>query len=169
KSNPRAEIAGYVNDYATYFPDTMRASLTQSVIDHLLQQPDQMEMHDLLCYIRLYETQSLPESTKATLLDKLRRVVDKTVERDPDQWKNYGLPPLAVVSSPESGFADLFKDEIALNLDAIIDSQNPDGAWGPSWPWGGQWPDAWARARHDWTSHITLNSLRSLRASGRIA
>jgi len=169
KSNPRAEIAGYVNDYAQHFPDTMRISLTQSVIDHLLQQPDEMEMHDLLCYIRFYETQALPDNTKATLLEKLKRIVNKTAERDPAQWANYGLPPLAVIDSPESPFAAMFRDAIPPNLDFIIDSQSQDGTWGPNWSWGDQWPEAWERARRDWTGFITLHNLRKLHTFGRIA
>jgi hypothetical protein len=168
KSNPRAEIAGYVNDYARHFPDAMRTSLSQSVIDHLLQHPDKMEMHDLLCYIRFYETEALPDSTKATVLDKLKRIVEHTVERDPAQWANYGLPPLSVIDSPESPFADLFRDVIPLNLDFIIDSQSEDGTWRPNWSWGDQWPDAWEEARRDWTGYITLHNLRKLRTFGRI-
>ncbi len=167
-SNPRAEIAGYLHDYAAHFPDEMRETVTQSVVGYLLSQPDKMEMHDLLCYIRLWETPILPEDSKAQILEKLKRIVDNTVECNPEAWKGYGLPPLAVISSPESPFADSFADAIQQNLDFLIESQDEAGAWGPNWSWGDQWPDAWEQARRDWTGQITLDNLRKLRAFGRI-
>jgi hypothetical protein len=168
KSNPCAEIAGYLNEYAQNFPQTMRENVTQSVTNHLLNHPDHMEMHDLLCYIRLSESPNLPEDTRSKLLGKLKRIVDNTVERNPEAWKNYGLPPLAVIASPDSPFADSFRNEIQRNLDFIIESQSEDGTWGPNWSWGDQWPEAWAQAKRDWTGHITLDSLQKLKAFGRI-
>jgi hypothetical protein len=164
--NPRAEIAGYVNDYAQLFPDDMRRSVTESVVAYLNSQPDKMEMHDLLCYTRLWESPRLPADTKTAVLDKLRRIVEQTVERDPAQWRNYGLPPLAVITSPESPFADIFAEAIPHNLDFIVESQREDGAWRPNWSWGDQWPDAWAQAEREWAGVLTLDHLRKLRAFG---
>jgi hypothetical protein len=168
-SNPRAEIAGYLHQYREHFPDDMRKQVTQSVVDYLLQQPDEMEMHDLLCYIRLSETPSLPEQFRAPLLDKLKRIVNNTVARSPEQWKAYGLPPLAVISSPDSPFADAFQNEIPQNLDFIIASQGENGAWEPNWSWGDLWPDAWEQARRDWAGCLTLDNLGKLRAFNRLA
>jgi hypothetical protein len=164
-SNPRAEIAGYVCEYAEHFPDTMRESVTQSVVTHLLGQPDQMEMHDLLCSIRLSETPNLSEGLKGKMLEKLKRIVNNTVERNPKEWNNYGLQPLAVIASPESCFADDFREEIQHNLDFVIENQREDGTWQPNWSWGG---DDWEQAKRDWTGMLTLDNLRKLSAFGRI-
>lgn len=166
--NPRAEIAGYLHDYAEHFPESMRKSVTRSVVDYLFSQPDCMEMHDLLCYLRLWETPRLPQDIKTTLLEKLARVVDSTVERDPEQWQRYGLPPLAVISTPESPFAERFEEAIQHHLDFLIEGQCEDGTWPPNWSWGGQWPEAWEQAKRGWTGVLTLNNLRRLRAFGRI-
>jgi hypothetical protein len=111
----------------------------------------------------------MPENTKVALLGKLKRILDNTVERDPEQWKNYGLPPLAVIASPQSPFADGFTEVISQNLDFIIGSQGEDGTWEPNWSWGDQWQEAWEQAKRDWTGWITLENLRKLRAFGRIA
>jgi hypothetical protein len=167
-SNPRAEISGYLHDYPQHFPKEMREVVTESVVNYLLSQPDQMEMHDLLCYIRLWETQNPPEITKTMVLEKLSRIVDNAVERNPEEWKNYGLPPLAVIATPESPFAGAFADEIPRNLDFIIESQSEGGTWGPNWSWGDQWADVWEQAKRDWTGYLTLENLRKLRAFGRI-
>lgn len=164
--NPRVGLAGYANDYPEHFP--MREALTQAVFDYLFQQPDQMEMHDLLSYIQFWETKTLPDEKRARVLDKLLRVVENTVERDATQWKNYVLSPLFVVSSPESPFAALFPVEIEQNLDYLIDCRNESGVWEPNWSWGGLWPEVWALARREWTGVQTLSSLRKLKAFGRI-
>ena len=166
-SNPRAEIVGYLYEYAAHFPDAMRQALTDSVVDHLLAQGDQIEMHDLLCYVRFYETEALPQSIKARIGDKLTALVDHTVARDPAAWREYGLPPLTLVNSPESPFAPLFRDQLPANLDFMIEQQGDDGAWSPNWSWGGMYPEAWLQAERDWRSVITLNNLLILHAFGR--
>lgn len=165
-SNPRAEIAGYLNEYPQHFPAEMRETVTQSVVDFLFSQPDAMEMHDLLCYLRFYQTPALASDTR--LLDKLKRVVNATVERDPEQWRNYGLQPLAVITSPESPFAADFTDAIQHNLDFIIQNQGEDGGWGPNWSWGNQWEEAWEQAKREVSGVITLDNLLKLRSFGRI-
>jgi len=164
-ANPRAEIAGYLHDYAQHFPDDMRKTVTESVVAHLLREDNRMEMHDLMCYLRLWETPSLPADTKAALLAKLTDIVEQTVERDPAHWRSYGLPPLGVIASPESPFAGAFAEAIQHNLDFIIESQGEDGTWTPPWSWDGE---AWEQPRRDWTGVLTLDNLRKLRAFGRV-
>lgn len=166
--NPRAEILGYLYDYSEHFPADMRQTLTEGVVNHLLNEPDTMEMHDLLCCLRLAETKSLPEAVKTALMTKLIRVVQQAVQRDSAQWRGYGLPPLAVVNSPDSPFATLFANEIPQNLDFLLEQQGADGTWGPNWTWGGLWPEAWAQAEHDWRGVLTLGNVRVLKAFGRL-
>jgi hypothetical protein len=165
--NPRVEILGYVYDYAAHFPAVMREQLTGSVVTHLLSQPDEMEMHDLLCCLRLLETQSLSEAVREPLLEKLTAVVSHTVERNPDTWRGYGLPPLGVIKSPESLFAGLFTEVIPLNLDFLIEQQGADGTWGPAWSWGDVSPEAWAQAEREWRGTLTLGHLLVLKVFGR--
>ncbi len=167
-SNPRAEIAGYLNAYPQHFPDEMREKVTTSVVDYLTSQPDKMEMHDLMCYIRFLENADLEEAAKAILQEKLRRIVNSTVERNPETWKEYGLPPLTLIASPDSPFAADFADTIPQNLDFMIESQSEDGTWKPNWSWFGLWPEEWEQAKRDWTSRLTLDNLHRLRSFGRI-
>lgn len=167
-SNPRAEIAGYLNDYPQHFPETLREQVTQAVLGYLHEQPDTMEMHDLYCYLRLWQSESLPHDVRATLFSKLKRIVDNTVERNPAGWAAYGLQPLSVISGPESPFIDGLREAVDHNLDFLIETQGEDGGWQPNWSWGDQWPEAWAQAKRDWSGGITLGNLRTLRAFGRI-
>lgn len=168
-ANPRAELLGYCYDYADHMPQPMRDQLTTSVLAHIEQAPDDMDMHDLLCYARLLETRSLPDIVRAPLHEKLTRIVERTVERDPARWAEYGLQPLTIVASPESPFAPMLADAIEANLDYVIAQQQADGSWGPSWSWATFYPDAWPVAERDWKSVLTLGNLQRLRAWGRIA
>jgi hypothetical protein len=167
-ANPHAEIAGYLHEYAPHFPDSMRTPVTNSVIDHLMMHDGPMEMHDLLCYIRLWETKALPAALRAQMLGKLNQIVHATVERDPAKWAGYGLQPLAVAPAPQSPFADALREAIDHNLDFLMDQQQADGSWQPNWSWGDQWPEAWAVAARDWSGVLTVDNLRILHAYGRI-
>ncbi|MBK8027217.1 MAG: hypothetical protein IPK19_38960 [Chloroflexi bacterium] len=166
--NPRAEIAGYLLDYPDHFPDSMRLPVVDAVMHLLLEHPDTMEMHDLLCYLRLLKTPALPPEDRARMQRKLERILAGSVERDPARWREYGLPPLAVVSAPDSPFAAMFQDAIPANLDLILDSQSDHGGWLPSWTWGEDSSPAWEQAKREWSGVITLDSLRTLRAFGRL-
>ena len=166
--NPRAEILGYLHEYADHFPAAMRQQVTDAVVDHLVAYPDKMEMHDLLCAVRLYDTASLPETTKTRLFDKLKCAAEQAVARDPAQWAEYGLQPLGIISGPNSPFATLFRRELDANLDFMIDHLTDAGCWTPNWSWYGQWPDVWPQAEQDWRGVLTLNNLCTLRAFGRL-
>ena len=167
-ANPRAEIIGYLYEYAELVPGELLETLGPAALAHLEQLPDKMDMHDLLCYVRLAETKTLPEPMRERMMDKLRRAVGVTVERDPAAWKTYGLQPLAVVTTPDSPFAALYGRELEANLDALVESQQDDGSWGLTWTWGDMFPEAWQVAERDWRGVLTLTNLRTLRSFGRL-
>ena len=166
-ANPRAEIVGYLHDYPDLFPHDLRQSLTAAAIawiEDLSQRGEAIEMHDLLCYIRLAESAGLPGQSKARLVETLRPMVKAAVAPDPAAWQAYGLTPLAVVSSPDSPFAAGLADLIPLNIDFILRTQSPDGSWAPAWNWAFADEAAWAKAERDIKGILTLNNLRLLAA-----
>ena len=167
-ANPRAEILGYLYDYAGLVPKELLQQLTEVVLSHLQNLPEEMEMHDLLCNIRLLETTALPEEARATLLRRLTPVVDRTVAREPSSWEDYGLQPLTVVSSPDSPVAAMLEEAVDRNLDYAIEHQQADGAWWPNWSWGDTFPEAWPTAEREWKGVITVDTLRQLQAFGRL-
>ena len=125
-------------------------------------------MHELACYVFLAETKSLPESLRTPLVEKLRRAVAASVERNPAKWDTYCLPPLGLVRSPDSPFADLFPTELPANLDFEIQRQDPDGSWHPTWSWSSPDPAAWPKAQLTWQGVLTLNILKTLAAFRRL-
>ncbi len=166
--NPRAEIVGYLYDYADLVPSDFLARLSGAVVAHLETLPDDMERHDLACYMRLLETRTLPEQARTKMLPKLTRALDQVVARDPRKWREYYLKPLDVVTSPDAPFAGMFAEEIGPNLDFEIQSQREEGCWTPSWAWGDQYPEAWETAEREWQGVITLGTLKLLRDFDRL-
>jgi hypothetical protein len=166
--NPRAEILGYLYQYPEHFPEAMRQQVTDSVMAHFLATSDEIEMNDLHCYLRLYETPALPASIKNQLFGKLQRAIDRTVARDPQQWHSYVLQPLGAASRPDSPFAPMLSREIDANLNFVIDQQSAEGYWEPNWSWFDLYPEHWPTAQRDWRGFLTLNTLCQLKAFDRL-
>ncbi|MEA3337398.1 MAG: hypothetical protein U9R25_15980 [Chloroflexota bacterium] len=168
KSNPRAEILGYLYEYPGLSSADLRQELTEAVITHLEAPPEPLEVHDLLCYVRLVETKNLPEDIKIRLVDLLFPMIDEKVARTPEQWAGYCMRPLDVALSPNSPFLDVLADSLPRNLDYLIQSQGNDGAWSPTWSWGPNYPDVWPQAEREWKGVLTQRSLRELKLFDRL-
>jgi len=167
--NPRPEIIGYFYDYADLIPANSRDELIEAVVVYLESLPDLTDQHDSVsCYARLAETTTLPETIRARILDKLKRMVALSISRNPADWGGYVFKPLKLVHSPDSPFAALLADVVALNLDYEIERQGDDGAWGPNWSWSGNYPEVWEIARREWQGRLTLDMLLTLRAFDRL-
>ena len=168
-ANPRASVIAHLQQYVRLAPSPFTEGARQSVVEDLMRYSQRMEMHDLLSFVDLLETNGLPMEHYESILDKLRRALPHSVETDPAQWTGYRLQPLQVVYFPGSPLAGVFDpDVIDANLDFLIDQQQPDGSWAPNWSWDFIDAAAWAAAEREWRGILTLRKLRTLRAYGRI-
>ena len=167
-ANPRAEIVGYLHDYAELVPDALRSRLTEAMLAHIENHADGIQMFDLHCYVRLLETKRLPPAVRTSLMNKLGPVVDRLVATDAAEWDKYVLAPLEIVDRPESPFADQLADVVAENLDFAISRQAENGAWEPPWTWGDVFPEVWRQAKVEWSGVITVRTLKILNRFGRL-
>ena len=165
--NPTAEILGYLYDYLGDSHREILALVSDRVITHLASL-EKIEMHELLCCLRLLQSESLPPEVDRPIRQKVLQLVDLTLSYDPAQWKVYGLRPLQVVEEPASPFMNGREEMVAVNLDYEISSQNSDGSWPLTWSWGGAFPDDWKSASRDWLGIITLDKLMLLKRFHRI-
>ena len=165
-TNPRAEIVGYLHEFGNGVPTKLLKPLTVVILGHLDSLTDEMEMHDILCFVRLAETEALPNRDK--VWEKLARAAALRVARNAEQLTGYVLKPLWLVSSPESPLAAELKNEVAMNLDFEIEKQGEDGSWSPNFSWGDQCPETWQTAKKEWQSRFTVDTLKTLRDFGRI-
>ena len=164
--NPRTEIVGYLHEFSDRVPTQLLKQLTTTVLEHLESRPDEMEMHDILCFAKLAETGTLPN--RKEVWEKLARAAAPRIARNADQLTGYILKPLWLVSSPESPLAAEFKEEVEMNLDFEIEQQGGDGSWSPNFSWGDQHPETWQIAKKEWQSRFTVDTLKTLRDFGRI-
>ena len=169
-ANPRASVVGYLWQYRKLVPSPFVEGALRLAATDLLTYSQTMEMHDLVCYVDLLETEGLPGEMRENMIDKLRRVVVRSVVMDPAEWNDYNLKPLTVVRSPQSELAAAVDPAVLnANLDYLLDTQEADGTWGPNWAWDFIDADAWAVAEREWRGVLTLRNLETLQAFGRLA
>lgn len=165
--NPTAEILGYLYDHQPLAPGDILSKLTERVVAQL-SDLKHIDMHDLLCCLRLLSTNTLPDDTRDQMGRVLAQHIQGAVACDPAQWKGYSLRPLQVVKDPSSPFMPGLEGAVEANLDYEIASQNSDGSWLPTWSWGETYPDVWAKARSEWAGCLTLENLLILKRFERI-
>jgi hypothetical protein len=165
--NPTAELLGYLIDYSDLVPAEMLAQIGEKVAASVVQAAT-VEMHELLCVLRLLQTRDLGAETRGRLLPPLQELVHSTVTLTRDQWQAYGLRPLQVVDGPESPLISGLEDAVQENILYEIESQNPDGSWTPTWSWGDAYPEQAPVATAEWKGILTLEKLLQLRAFGAI-
>lgn len=165
--NPTAELLGYLYDYSNFVPDGVITLLSDKVISEILG-AEEIEMHDLLCCLRLLKTKSLPKGFRNQLYSKISQLTEKTICCEEEGWASYSLRPLQVIESPESILAPGFEVVTSRNLDYEIQEQQPNGAWIPTWSWDERYPNDWEVAKREWMGVITLEKLLTLKRFGRI-
>lgn len=167
--NPRPDVLACLLAFPAEKTDALVAEATKAVIARLQGAKEPIEMHGLICYVRLHDAARRSPALRAELDRALPPSISQAVERDPAKWGGYGLRPLLVAPESGSPWQPLIAEAIEANLDYLIDTQERDGSWAPNWSWGDFFPDAWPQAKLRWQAIITLTALRSLRSYGRIA
>jgi hypothetical protein len=165
QSNPGAEIAGYLQKYRAASNDEFVDAVTGDALRVIEGLPDDMEVHSMLCFMRLAECS--PPRVADRLLPKLKRGVHSVLGKSAEEWAKYGGRPLWFAGSTDSLLADELRDLVQIQLDYEIDTQMEDGSWSPVWSWG-QYEDDWEQAKTEWAGYLTLRNLMALRAWGRL-
>lgn len=167
-ANPSAEIVAHLWHYAPLSSENLRETTLSLALDLLKKTPDQMEFHDMLCWIWLIKSDHVPQDAQETVRTKLIQATPHVVTTDPDQWSGYAAKPLWFAPSPDAPLASVLEKDVQVNLDYEIEQQAEDGTWSPIWNWGDQYEDAWAQAKREWKGILTLNLLKSFKAYGRL-
>lgn len=168
-ANPRASVVAYLQQFNRIAPSPFGEIARQAVVDDLMRYPQRMEMHDLLAFIELMETENLPREQYESIVDKLRRALPHSLELNPANWGGYGLRPVQAIYYPGSPLTGAVAPAIIdANLDYEIDTQEADGSWSPNWSWDFVDAEAWTAAEVEWRGILTLRKLKTLRAYGRI-
>lgn len=167
---PRAEVVGYLLAFEPpAFPPERRLTVLNAVLEAVDQAPEPVPAPGVESCARLHETGLVPAQYKDRLYQKVAAAIPKAVEQDPEKWKQYCMKPVWLVRTPESPFLHVIAGSVERNLDYEIDNQSADGSWKPNWSWYGAYPDTWPTAEKEWAGILTIQTLETLQAFGRIA
>lgn len=166
--NPRPDVLAGLHLFACAKTDALRKHVTAITLEHLRSHEGSMEMHGLMCYLRLYAAPGVDDALKNALKQRLPAWIDHAVERDANKWSGYGLRPLDVAPAADSPWRAQLGSAVEHQLDYLIETQAPDGSWHPYWNWGDSFPEAWPVAKLKWQAVLTLQNLRTLRSYGRL-
>ena len=163
---PRAEVLAHL--YRAV--DRVAAALLADQTQRLVADFDRAESlgGDALVGCDVFaRTPQAPPGARDAVAARLRVLGAALVCRDPQKWHSYVAKPLKLAPSPDCIVAANLAPEVERNLDYEIAHQQADGSWAPTWSWN-DYPEDWAVAERAWRGHLTLETLRSLRAYGRL-
>lgn len=170
--NPRAEILGYLWEFGGEDEASpavaLRNQLTPRVLEGLLAHTNPLSGNEFECCLRLVESPGLPDAAAVELQRWLLRVAETAVATDPSTWGGYVLTPLQVAPNRAAPLGIPLSYILPANLDYVIESQQQDGSWSPTWSWFGAYAGDWPQAERDWRGVLTLERLEWLRAYDRI-
>jgi hypothetical protein len=160
-ANPGAEIISYQLRYGSNLPPPVQNDLLHRALEHLGQH--ELEMHELLSYVRLYHCGYLSSHYREAMLPSLLNQSYQLVKVNPSDWEEYGLTPIDLVKSPQSIFHEFFGESLIANFDYQIDQQSEEGCWVPRWSWGGAFPETWQLVETEIKVELTLKFLIQLK------
>ncbi|WP_229073351.1 hypothetical protein [Actinoplanes sp. DH11] len=157
--NPTASIAGLLLKHGVRHPWVDRAT---DFCWSALGEVSEPEAYDVLAVLKFLDhvpDRARAEAVWATLSAAVPSVVDADPEAEGD---THG--PLDFATHPGSLARSLFADDVIEGqLDALEQRQKPDGGWDFSFP---SWTPI---TRPEWRGWVTVGSLLTLRAYGRLA
>jgi hypothetical protein len=164
--NPAAEIVGYLHEYSPLVSAEFLQKVDAQAVENFSALPDDIEMHVLLCYLRLHDRAH--SDVASAMQDPFIAAASAQVTTDQSAWKSYHAPTTWLAPTPDSLLAPTLSSALEPYLDYLVESQANDGSWQPFWSWGEQYAHAWEVAKRQWAGHLTLINLRCLAAYGRL-
>ena len=158
--NPDADLIGALHDHAPIVPASILEEMTRLALQRL-DAAEQVPPYVARCYLRL--ARAAP-----TARQKIESRLCEEATGIMAQIDGTSLQSFWLAETPDSTFAQAIAPEVASNLDTEIRRQSEDGSWKPQWSWFGNYPEVWEIAGLEWSGVLTLVTLRSLRAWGRL-
>ncbi|QFP75458.1 hypothetical protein [Deinococcus sp. AJ005] len=167
--NPRAEIVGRLWHWPALLPEGLLAQLTIEARDAMLAGLEDGDVNGHAAAAVFAGSLNISDDHRLPVLEYLADVLPGRVQTTPDEFAAHGLNPLMAAPTPEHPLAHALEEPLSAALLHLIASQAEDGSWGPSWNWFGQFPEDWPTAEAEWRSALTLETLLTLKAWGRLA
>lgn len=157
--NPSAELVGYLIKYKHLVTKLDVDALTEVYLERFLHMQE-FEVHEVLCYIRLYAY--LSKEQQALIQPILQRAYDALVTDNQDAWNDYGPQPIKFVTASELQIIEVEARLLKLNLKYYLDQIEVRGYLVPTWKWG-QYEEEWEVAKREWCGILTLDALMTFK------
>ena len=168
--NPTASLAGFILAYTSEgTPEhELARKIAQEAYDSLKKRYPLDSMHEVACFVELYEYLKECNITQVIDLDEfkglLHQQVDTILTRKTDTWNtDYVCKPSLFIKNKASDFYLGNKEICAFELEFIKQTQRADGTWDVTWSWDA-YPEQWAISKNWWKSDIIIRNLAYLRA-----
>lgn len=162
--NTNSALAGMVIKYSRYVPEKLAQYIQKVVVDKIESSTDffQYGMMSDVYFVNALKDDKLKSGLLAKLMGngKLISLLD-------ENWGTESAYKLCHwIGSPDHPYYELYKKDVDDNHTFIIDSQNEDGSWSPSWSWGDA--EIWKGVEQRYKGLLTFKFLWSLHKFHRI-
>lgn len=157
--NINSTLAGMLVKYSPIVPKEMLSAIKRVVIEKVNSgyEFSQYGMMSDIYFVIALDDGNLKNELLNTLMGngKLISILD-------DIWGTENAYKLCHwINSPEHPYYTLYENDVKTNLNFLIDSQEQDGSWSPSWSWGES--DVWARVVKRLKGVLTFKFLWTLK------
>jgi len=162
--NVSAELLGYLYDYQTLVPRDVLRGVTATVVEAITNTDVIDSPYELLCCMRLHQTQNLPMQLRALLEQHLPRSL---VAMDPD---SVHVDAMGMVPNPRAIGYHHLRPHIEAQAKRLIETQAEDGGWHPGWE---SWADTDSNLRERvgkaWSGWTTRKAIAGLMSHGLVS
>lgn len=167
--NPTANLAGFIIKYAEKSSSLYRlgCSIAKESFDSLMSKDLLQDMHEVSCYIKLYEY--IKEDIDTNLFDinklevRLQENVKSIITTDTDKWEtSYICKPSQFFSSKNSIFYENNKEIADYECDFILKTHLEDGSYPVVWNWGNDYKE-FEISKNWWKSYIVITNMLYLK------
>lgn len=137
-----------------------------------LREKDSMDVHDIGAYCAMLSdilAAGLTERFDSeTLTERLRAMVNDSIERDPAKWPSYSMRPSMYIHSPQSLFYPGNEKVVDEELEYILSTRHDGGVWDIMWTWA-DYPKEFAIGERWWQGFWAIRNLLTLKAFNRLS
>lgn len=105
------------------------------------------------------------------LLERLRKLVHDSIERDISKWILYSVRPSNYIDSPESIFYKDNEEIVTKELDYIIETRPHNGVWDITWSWfenNNKYAKEFAISENWWKASLAIEKIKLLKSFERL-
>jgi hypothetical protein len=106
-----------------------------------------------------------------SLMEKVKKLVHTSIERDTSKWKNYSRRPSDYIDSPKSMFYEGNEEIVVKELDYLIQTRPENGVWNITWSWfenNEKYAKEFAISENWWKASIAIDKINFLKNFDRL-